>query len=43
MDLIAESEADYIRLAVELGATPEAARAEWDELCALKKEEEDGD
>ena len=43
MELIAECESDYIRLAVELGATPEAARAEWDELVALKEEDGNGD
>ena len=42
MEQIAECEADYIRLAVELGAKPEEAKTDWDELIALKEEERDG-
>ena len=41
MELIAECEADYIRLAVELGLTPEEAKKDWDELIALKEEDDD--
>ena len=41
MELIADCEADYIRLAVELGMTPEEARRDWDELIALKEEQDD--
>ena len=41
MELIADCEADYIRLAVELGMTPEEAMKDWDELVALKEGEDE--
>ena len=42
MDLIADCEADYIRLAVDLGMALEEARRDWDELVALKEEDGNG-